>query len=312
MANPKGRKPRNWVVLFTEKEGTTVQMHLLDRIPGVAVAMAKRREGVGLSVEPFERHNLAGMPRRNALRIREAVLGPGPVDNDELKALYEPHARMGYHPLRSDAARGFKMRTTAPWSAEDFSHPTRKAWRRALAELQRIDNLVQLALLARRHRVVVFVAVRQDHFRWALSKYHGDGTGRPGHLQFKVRAGEVDPRRLDPIRVDPGRLRRILGQCARIDARKALIGRCLQRVGVEVHPLLYEEFLEDRTEHFRKFCRAIGVGASRQQIEEAVRADTGYRKVHSADISKWVANHEEIESEFGGTRWRWPLAPGRA
>lgn len=65
--------------------------------------------------------------------------------------------------------------------------------------------------ILRRNDTVVFLAVRQDVFRWGLSKYHGDGTGQPpGHLQFKLARGELQKSEIGKIHVDPERSRRSL------------------------------------------------------------------------------------------------------
>ena len=57
-----------------------------------------------------------------------------------------------------------------------------------------------------RFRVVVVLLVRQDLLRWALSVYHGDGTGKPGALQFKLASGAIKREDIKPIEVDCERL----------------------------------------------------------------------------------------------------------
>ena len=58
--------------------------------------------------------------------------------------------------------------------------------------------------------LTIFLAVRQDVFRWALSKYHGDGTGKPGHIQFKLASGNISKSEIGTIRIDRDRFDQIV------------------------------------------------------------------------------------------------------
>ena len=171
--------------------------------------------------------------------------------------------------------------------------------RQHLADLH--HRSVVLDVIAR-HDVTVFVAVRQDIYRWALSKCHGDGHGRPGHLQFKLALGEITHDDIPPLRVAPWRMAFTLWRCEQDHARKrAIVAACRKR-GIRVHPLVYESFLRDKRAHFAQFLQRIGHEVADAQLDEALAQEVPIKKVHAEDTSTWVVNHQEIERRFG-KRW---------
>jgi len=78
---------------------------------------------------------------------------------------------------------GFKMRFTPPTYMGAFSRWNRLS--RIVAKYHTQSFRRMMINLLQSHNIVAFLAVRQDVLKWGLSKYHGDGTGKPGHLQFR-------------------------------------------------------------------------------------------------------------------------------
>ena len=107
--------------------------------------------------EPFDRHNCGDMPLDTLLECLGLVYGCR--DMRTLNHLYLATATAPLDRIPTSDSVGLKMR---------FLPPDRKI-AQAQFEHRMIDQLAALG-------VVVFIAVRQDVFRWALSKYHGDGT----------------------------------------------------------------------------------------------------------------------------------------
>lgn len=154
------------------------------------------------------------------------------------------------------------------------------------------------------HKPVVFVMVRQDIFRWALSKYHGDGTGRRGHLQFKLAAGKISKDDIEHIRVRPQRLHRIIRRCWQIHGKKRRLLADLEVRGVEAYPLFYEDFVHEPVRFFTELTGHLGIPDA-AGVEAMLTKGTTFRKVHADDISTFVLNHEEIMQGFGHIRNPW-------
>jgi hypothetical protein len=157
----------------------------------------------------------------------------------------------------------------------------------------------------RANNVVAFVTVRQDVFRWALSKYHGDGTGRPGHLQFKLASGKVDRAELPKIKVDPQEFGHLLMRCERTVAEKRRLIESLNRSGVTAWPMLYESFRTDPRAFFGEILSRLDVPWSDSDISAALDCGTRLQKVHSDDIHEFVINADEVLDRFGERYVTW-------
>lgn len=287
----------NFLVLFNEKEGTSHLMMLLDQFSGVSIV----HQVDGRGWEPFDWHLHRNLSIRTLMRCLHLVFTPG---DDHVAKLNKIYTRTADRPLdhyETSDNIGFKMRFALPAEQTRISRLIARRGPRWLHDL-RIDQRRyerNLFALLRKHRVVVLFAVRQDLFRWALSKYHGDGTGKDGHLQFDIAYGKRDRSDVPAIEVDPVRFRQL------IDNRRALIDEKLrlmhkmQMQGIRTAALIYEELLNNPHMYFRKLFRAIGHRVSDTEISTVLKKGTPFRKVHSNDISEFVINHEEIEAQFG-------------
>jgi LPS sulfotransferase NodH len=150
----------------------------------------------------------------------------------------------------------------------------------------------------RRHDVVVFIAVRQDVLRWALSKLHGDGTGRPGHLQFRLSRGRIRREDIPALAVDCDALDRVIGECESMHRDKAQLLDELRATGISAHPVLYERFCDDPLAFFAEMLEHIEKHADPAEISAVLERGTEFQKVHSPDIADFVVNHEEVLERF--------------
>ncbi len=292
---------RNFIVFFSGKEGTSPLVRLLDRFENVDVVHQVGNHGW----EPFDFHTCGAMSLASLEACLDHVYGTGPIAMDALNAIYQRTATRALHPFRREKAVGFKMRFQPPSPGPSRQRESTASPRLAASsgDHGRFPKLMVDVL--QRHDVTVFLAVRQDLLRWALSHYHGDGTGKPGHLQFQLAKGEVRRDDLRPIEVDCERLGRLIQKCRVIHAAYRALRRTLEQAGLRVHALYYERFLEDRHAYFREIGEVLELGWTKAEIEMAFTAGTYLEKVHSDDLSSWIINHDEVRARFGAAYKDW-------
>jgi hypothetical protein len=158
--------------------------------------------------------------------------------------------------------------------------------------------------LLARHDVTAFVVVRRDALRWSLSRYHGDGTGRPGHLQFEVARGAIRREELPHLHVDLGRLTQLIAECEASYARKRRLLAALGRAGVRAFPVFYEDFLADDAAYLKNWFDRLGTPIAPASIAAALERGPHFQKVHDEDIASFVTNHAEVLARYGQrTNW---------
>lgn len=290
----KAKSMRNFIIFFRGKEGTSPVVRLLDHFEKISIIHAVNNSGW----EPFDRRWCGLMPLRNLERCLDLVFSRVSIDFDRLNRVYLRTAKAPLAEFDQTGAVGFKMRFHAPKNhfpiMRKFPHLER--WSKTSQD--RAFRRMMFDVL-KRNDVVVFVVVRQDVLRWALSTYHGDGTGRPGHLQFKLASGKIDRDEIGTIHVDCARLEQILSHCAKAHAKKRRLMEDLKLAGIRCHVLRYEDFLADKTQYFRRILDCLDLTVSIEELEEVLKQDAVFTKVHSDVISDFVENHEEIEERFG-------------
>src|SRR5690606_32592926 len=144
----------------------------------------------------------------------------------ELQKIYSATARWPLRPFDKSKSVGSKMR----FRPQRASEPMRRLFRRPCPHLA-VNRL-------RGPDAVAFVTIREDVLRWALSKYHGDGTGRPGHLQFRLARRKIRRSRIPKIHVDLNEFRQLLQTCEETVARKWELIERLNARGVTAWPML--------------------------------------------------------------------------
>jgi hypothetical protein len=292
-----------FVILFDEKEGTSPLVRLLDNIPGVSIV---HQDG-GLGWEPFDQHNCGPMSLEDLERCLDAIFSDEPADLRSLNAIYRITAKRALTFTPDAAVIGFKMRFVPPRPfPEGTSFLARvPAISRLLREKEQTKFRSIMFTLFARHAVKVLLAVRTDALRWGLSKYHGDGTGTPGHLQFKLAAGKISKEQLGKIHIDLQKLEAILKSVQASYEDKRRMMEDLTESGVSSFPLIYEEFQSDKMSYFRKLFGFLELPMQDKSIQSAIQKGAHFEKVHSDDISEFVSNPSEVLDRFGHRAPRW-------
>ena len=273
---------RNFIILFTEKEGSTPIVQLLDNLNCIDIISQTID-----TWEPFDEHNCGPMSMSDYLQCLDLIYGD---DIDRMNELNEVYTATSPLPLRTfDKTKsvGFKMRLQ-PQRHYGF-------FQRLACFIFRLRSIRSF----RKNNVLVFVTLRQDVLRWALSKYHGDGTGQPGHLQFKLASGKIDKSQIPGIHVDLNELSDIIRECERILARKRKLIDQLRRKGISAWPLQYETFCNDKRAFIDDVLSRLEQSVSEEDVEAALSAGPLFEKVHSHNIRDFVINADEVLREFG-------------
>lgn len=258
--------------------------------------------------EPFNHHNCGPLSLSSLRECLEIIYGSGAPDMARLNACYMQTSPKPLAAFERDTSVGLKMRFDPPVRGLPLAGRIPALGGR----LTKLQSQVQLQKfrkmmidLLKKCNVVVFVMVRQDVLRWALSKYHGDGSGRKGHLQFKLAMGEITREQIPNITVDCGRLEGVILECERSLRQKRDLASELGRAGIKAYPLFYEEFCRDKRAFLKGVFERLENPVSDNEIEEALKQGTFLEKVHSDDISDFVTNHEEVLTKFGGRYFAW-------
>jgi hypothetical protein len=288
---------KNFVIFFNEKEGTSPLVRLLHHVPGVAIV---HQEG-GAGWEPFDKHNCGTMRITDLIKCLEMIYSAEPVHMSKLNALYTKTASRPLASFEKEYAVGFKMRfRPAKNLFMGFPSVIRRLPMRTVEVFRR-----RMFRLLKEYDVTVFIAVRQDVLRWALSMYHGDGSAKKGHMQFKVARGVMELDDLPKLHVDCDRLSKLISEgTENLEQKKKLINN-LQALGITAQPIFYEEFCFNPQAYLRNFFDRLGAPVPDAAIAEALQRGTVLKKVHPHDIATFVSNHEEVLSRFSGTFVPW-------
>lgn len=276
---------KNFVLLFEEKEGSSPLVRLLNNFAAIDILHHEDNDGW----EPFDQHNSGVMSLGTYRRCLDMIFDDTPTDMAGLNALYTRTAKCPLAAFDKANAVGFKTRLR-PYQARGprFWRDIHDARFRKIA----FDAL-------RRHRVLAFVLVRQDVFRWALSKYHGDGSGQEGHLQFRLAEGEIGRNEIPKIEVNLDAFEKTVAGCERIVAGKQALIEELRANGIEAAALTYEDFNADRAAYFRRLLDRLEVPATDADIAAAFDRGAHFKKVHSDSIEDFVVNAGEVIDRFG-------------
>ena len=273
---------KNFIIFNTEKEGSCALISTLDQFEQVTV--------ISDFIEPFDRHMFVNHPhgpghditKEDFLKCLELIYGTSEGALEQLNAVYGRYRSDCRFDFAKGNSVGFKMRFRRKWRKELFS-------------------------LLKRHGVTAFVLIRQDVLRWALSKYHGDGTGKRGHLQFS----NVSIKDLPKMEVQWKRLKKQIERCEKRIADRERLLEDLRKSGIAAHPFFYEDFCADKTAYFKRLFEALDIPISEQEIEATLRRGSLYKKVHPDELSEFISNHEEILGRYEAYRARQKTGRGR-
>jgi len=289
---------KNFIILFEEKEGTSPLMRLLDNFGDTTIVHQVNNKGW----EPFETHNCGRMPNDSLRKCLELLYGNNYVDIAAVNSVYAKTASRPLCEIGDRDILGFKMRFRplglSPLEVIKFSR-WNDVTRKITNEYMNKKFKRMMIDIFREHEVTVFFAVRQDLLRWGLSKYHGDGAGRRGHLQFKLATGRIKEKDIQSIRVNLRKLDKIIQHCSYVHREKKQLMAEMSSQGVHCSVLRYEDFLDDTLSYFKNFFAQLGVEKAEEDIRIAMAKGAYFRKVHKQDIASFVVNHEEVLRKYG-------------
>lgn len=287
----------HFVIFFEEKEGTSPLVRLLDHFDQVSIVHQIQDRGW----EPFDHHNCGHMPLGNLRRCLEMIFNKDPLDLSELNRIYTQTAVRPLDEFDKSASVGFKMRFHPPRKSPIYFPGANNVnwWMERIFRRTHQASFREMFFdLLKKHDVTVLLAVRQDVFRLGLSKYHGDGTGRPGHIQFKLASGQIKLEDIGKITVDCDRLEGIIQDCERSHVEKRQFLSDLRSAGIKAHPILYEDFVADKHSYFHYLFKCLGLEVTDGEIDRALEAGAHFQKVHSDDISEFTENPQEVLGRF--------------
>lgn len=260
---------KNFIIFNSEKEGSCALVQTLNNFNDVTI--------ISDFIEPFDRHMFvkneygAGkdISKKDFLHCLSLIFDSSPNYLEELNTIYTRYNKHFTFSFSKEKSRGFKMRVREQWNDDLFA-------------------------ILKKYKVTAFVLIRQDLLRWALSKYHGDGTGQKGHLQFS----NVHIKDLPKLKVNWSSLKKKIKKCERRIADKEKLIQNLRSAGVEAFPLYYEDFCYNKAAYFKKLLHTLELELSDDEVRQALMQNCNYSKVHPDDISTFVDNHQEIIKKF--------------
>ncbi len=296
---------RNFIIFFSEKEGSSALMYLLDNFKEIDVVHQVNNQGW----EPLDWHRSGNLSVYRLKKMLRYIYADQQTDLQRINKFYRKTAPLPLDAFDKDKCIGLKMRL----KAHQYIYPVTQTrftrwndyWHRKLQQTYPARFRQSVLRLLAKYRVTVFLTVRQDVLRWALSKYHGDGTGNPGHLQFKLAAGELGKSDIQKIHVDCDKLEELIIECESVHAAYRDLIEELKAYGIKVYPLKYEEFLNDKQSYFTQVGEYLGLDWSEEQIDAAIAAGSYLKKVHSNKIEDFVTNHREVEERFADRFVAW-------
>jgi hypothetical protein len=295
---------RNFIIFFSEKSGTSPLVRLLDQFESVSILHQENNAGF----EPFDRHNCGHMSLRDLRICLDIIYGQGAKDTDYLNRIYTKTAKRPLAIANRGGVVGFKMRFTAP-NPNPFHVNEFLAWNNGLAKSVKRTYFQYFKKMMfdilKRNDVTVLLAVRQDVLRLGLSKYHGDGTGKPGHLQFKLARGAIVRDEIEKMHVDCNRLERIISECESLHAGKRRFMEELRQAGIQTYPILYEDFVSSKRRYLESLFEILELEISDDELSRVLSQEEYLKKVHSDDISEFVENHEEVLNTFSDRFVSW-------
>jgi|GEM_PF-698557 len=289
-------KVSNFIIFFNGKEGTSPLIRLLNNFEQVSVI--HQADGIW---EPFDTHSCGQMPPKTIERCFNLIYTNNNINMSKLNKIYTKTASNPLDVIDANKSIGFKMRFRPKKRGIPYigNLPLiKKTINRWVINSQKHKFKEVMIALLKKHKIVAFISVRQDVFRWALSKYHGDGSSVPGHLQFKLAAGLIKKEDIPKIHIDCDKLERIITRCEKIIRSKKDLMLTFKHAGINTYPLMYEDFCQDKFKYFQNIFNHIGINLSKEEISSSLGKGAYFEKVHSDDISTFVINHEEVIEKF--------------
>lgn len=244
-------------------------MRLLDKFELIRILHQENNKGF----EPFDRHNCGRMALSNLKKCLDIIFNRGPENTEQLNRIYSETAKRRLSVIGERGVVGFKMRIRPrrPYPLHVDAFPGwNDYWQEKYFELYIQSFKIAIFDILKRHDVIVLMAVRQDVLRLALSKYHGDGKGNPGHLQFELARGVIDRNNIGKINVECGRLEEIVSECESLHQEDRLLMEEIRQAGIQAHPILYEEFVTDKCSYLDRLFRILELEITNDEITQVL------------------------------------------
>jgi hypothetical protein len=245
--------------------------------------------------EPFDRHSCGPMPLEAYRRCLELIYGDTRDYLAPLNEIYTKTAQGPIVPFDKGKSIGFKIRLR---SKQHHPFVLLRKWRDYRFRQVSYE-------LFQNYGVVVFILIRQDVFRWAVSEYHGDGKGGSGHLQFKLAAKEITRDQIPKLTVNLDAFEKIIRRQEAMIAGKKRLHQALTSRGIAAYPLLYEQFCDDKSTYFRNLLSKLEIRYSDEEIDGALAKGSYYQKVHSTNVGEFFLNADQLIERFGNRFVSW-------
>lgn len=294
---------RNFVILFTEKEGSTPLVRLLDNFNQISIVHQQDT----VAWEPFDVNGCGPMTLDDLAGCLNMVFSPGKTDIKQLNDIYCKTSTKPLATFDDSCSVGFKMRYVTPSSPFQFKTDSmlQKVSKKVFQSLGAKAYHQKMLEVFKDNNVMVFFCVRQDLLRWGISKYHGDGTGKAGHLQFKLANGKISEKDIGKLEIDCNRLDKIIKQCEKIHQNRQQLMQQFQAAGIDTYPLCYEDFLTDKPNYLKGLFEQLDLQVSDEQIDDVLSQKQYFKKVHSDNIADIVVNHQEVTDRFSESFFPW-------
>lgn len=297
---------RNFIIIFTEKEGSTPLVRMLDKFEQISM-LHQHNDKAWQAWEPFNHQECGSMPMGNLQQCLDMLFNNEPTDFEQLNQIYTRTATDPLERVNQNGAVGFKMRFFTPENPLHIvgAQKCNKLTQLLFRKLREKSFKTMMLDVLKKNNVVVFFAVRQDLLRWGLSKYHGDGTGKTGHLQFRLAIGNIKSKDIGKMTVDCKKLEKIIAKCEKSHRQRRSLMAEMNSAGIQAYPLCYEGFLTDKRQYFKQIAAHLELDLSKQQLDAVLESEQYFKKVHSDDIADIVVNHQEVMQSIGDRFFSW-------
>lgn len=264
---------QNFIIFFDEKVGSSAIVSMLNNFDKIDVLHQIDNEGW----EPFDKHNSGDISAEDLRACMRLIFDDSADHMTALNRIYTKTATRPLEAFRKDNSRCFKMR---PW----------RFWR-------------ELPGILKENEIAAVILLRTDLLRWALSHYHGDGTGKKGHIQFKLASGDMSRSEIQPFHADLLRLERIITSKRMSNDEMIDLYLRMKENNIKAKFITYEEFMENRYKFFANLLSFAGYDVDPNELSVALDRKIPFEKVHSEDIATFVKNADEVLKKFGATNY---------
>ena len=263
------RRPRNFLIFYTAREGSTAIVSALSRNPGIQVPLLQERD------------------RQWVSRFYDGALDiPATIDEVFTSGVFDqPHTYgrknyLYYDPRKVEEAGRENIAVGFKWRPHKISRC--------------------LIRVLRKHDVHVLYLIRRDFRELVCSLYLSvqevDGE-RIGHAQFDASRGEEEFRKTRDVleNLSPsarlGPIGKIVAKRLAHAMRYAAFLKVLRLSGIETSRVYYEDFLEDPDGFLADLCERIGVAPD---VDDSRQPQKELRKVVRTPAKMRVQDHDRF------------------